>query len=130
MPRDTAPQAVAAALQDSGRAVLVGEPAGGDGQVTGIVRLPEGKEALVLRTGRVERTTDRGWPLRPDHTVALSRDQFGALAEWMHQKDLTELPPGARDRPPADPQLDKAVELLRAALRAADQPENQPTGRR
>jgi carboxyl-terminal processing protease len=126
----TGTQAVAAALQDGGRAVLVGEPAKGDGQVVGIVRLPEGKEAVTLRTGRVERTKDRAWPLRPDHAVALTKAQREALVLWWHQLELPEPPPKASDRPPADPQMDRAVELLRAALKTADRAENQTSDRR
>jgi C-terminal peptidase prc len=114
--------AVAAALQDSGRAVLVGEPTWSDGQVTGQVRLPDGKEVLALPTGRVERTTGRAWLLGPDHVVASTRAEMEALGGWAHQADLPEPPPGAKDAPPADPHLDKAVELLRAALTVTVEP--------
>jgi hypothetical protein len=33
---------------------------------------------------------------------------------------LSELPPGTDDRPPEDPQLAKAVELLQAALKKSE----------
>jgi carboxyl-terminal processing protease len=117
------PDAVAAALQDNGRAVLVGEPLKGDGYVTTTVHLAEGGEAVVLRTGRLERagTKHRGWPVKPDHVVSLKQNQLEVVSKWLRDKELPELPPGADDKPPDDPQLAKAVELLKAALSSVDQ---------
>jgi DNA-binding transcriptional ArsR family regulator len=110
--------AVAAALQDNGRAALVGEGTRGEGYVNSLVALPDGQGSLALRTGRVERAAkDRGWPVQPDQPVALSAKQREALYEWQRRKELSELPPGTDDRPPEDPQLAKAVELLQAALK-------------
>jgi C-terminal peptidase prc len=102
-----------AALQDNGRAVLVGEPTQYDGSVKSAVRLPDGW-ALVLPTGVLERAADgRGWPVQPDHLVKLDKAQGAAVEQWLRQKELTELPAGADDRPPDDAQLRRAVELLR-----------------
>jgi hypothetical protein len=62
----------------------------------------------------------RGWGVKPDHAVALTKQQLEDLSVWVRQKDLTELPPNTNDKPPEDPQLAKAVELLRAALKSAE----------
>jgi carboxyl-terminal processing protease len=110
--------ALAAALQDNGRAVLVGESIPADGYVTRLIPLADGQGSLSLRTGRVVRAVEsRGWPLRPDHRVDLSKEQRARLTDWLRYKGFTELPAGVADRPPEDPQLARAVELLRAALR-------------
>ena len=140
----TAPLAVAAALQDNGRAVLVGEPpiprenpperarvrpAGREGYVTSIVPLPDGQGGLSLRTGRLLRANPKmpEWAVSPDHRVTMNRSQRKALHQWLGQKELSELPAGAEDKPPDDPQLARAVQLLRAALQAASPPaEHQP----
>jgi carboxyl-terminal processing protease len=118
---DMVPQMVAAALQDNGRAVLVGEKTRGDGYANRMVPLPGGKEVLLLRTTAIERAgkKPRGWGVEPDHPVAMTEAQRKALRKWLLQKDLPELPPRTTDEPPPDPQLAKAMELLRAALKKA-----------
>jgi carboxyl-terminal processing protease len=118
---DQAAAAVAAALQDNGRATLVGQPTRNGGFVTSLVPLPDGQGALALRTGQVERAArDRGWPVQPDHAVPISKKQREALVEWFQAKNHLEQPGSAADRPPEDPQLARAVELLRAALKKAE----------
>jgi carboxyl-terminal processing protease len=111
---------VAAALQDRKRAVLVGEPTARMLTVSSLVPLPEGQGALILRTGTVERTaraekSDAAEALVvPDHRVSLERKQTEAVLGWRAQQDSPE--PRADARPPVDPQLGKAVALLREAL--------------
>jgi carboxyl-terminal processing protease len=118
---DSAEGAVIAALQDNGRAVLVGEPTRNPGLVRSLVELPDGQGTITLHTGRLERTAKgRGWPVQPDHVVPLTREQREAIASWLQQKGRSELPADTADRPPDDPQLAKAVELLREALKAKD----------
>jgi C-terminal peptidase prc len=116
---------VAAALQDRGRAVVVGEMPKTELIVTGLVNLPEERGALRLRTGRVERieraeaseqqrlaaAANRLWP---DHLVAIERKEMGAVLEWRQKQHSPE--PKTDAKPPSDPQLDKAIDLLRAAL--------------
>jgi carboxyl-terminal processing protease len=120
---------LAAALQDNGRAVIVGEALALSPFAHGEVDLPDGGK-LVLATGRLERAKKPGqesepaertglgtasrFVLEPDHVVTLSQKQRGALAEWFHTKDYTELPGDVRDDPPEDPGLTKAIEVLRA----------------
>jgi C-terminal peptidase prc len=107
-----------AALRDNDRAVLVGEPTNNDGLVRSRFPLSDGKSALTLLTGRLERAVkDRGWPVRPDHAVALEKEKRAAVLKWLNDKQLPELPTGADDRPPEDPQLDRAVKALREALK-------------
>jgi C-terminal peptidase prc len=119
---DATEGAVAAALQDNGRAVLVGEPTRNGGFVNTLVLLPDGEGALSIRTGRLERTAkDRSWPVRPDQVVPLTKEQREAVGKWLTAKTRLEKPGSAADKAPADPQLDKAVELLRAALKNKDE---------
>ena len=75
---------------------------------------------LRLRTGRLERAKPAkdGWGVQPDHRVALNRDQQTALGQWQSINARPERPADAPERAPEDPQLAKAVELLRAALKA------------
>src|SRR5262249_14738283 len=76
----TPAQALLAALQDSGRAILVGERTRGDGYLTSILPLPEGGLSLALRTGRLERAArGRGWPVEPDHAVPLDKSRREAV---------------------------------------------------
>lgn len=119
---DSAEGAVVAALQDNGRATLVGEATRNGGFVKSIVPLPDGLGALSFNTGRLERAAKgRGWPVEPDHVVTLTKKQREALNTWLLAKGRLEKPGSAADKPPEDPQLDKAVELLRDALKKADQ---------
>jgi carboxyl-terminal processing protease len=108
---------VAAALHDNGRATLVGEQANMDGYVKSVVDLPGQKQNLVLPTGRVDRPkAGAGWPLQPDTVVSLSSEQAKKVVQWAQEQEVTDRKFDAHVKPPADPQLAKATELLRAAL--------------
>jgi carboxyl-terminal processing protease len=117
--RDMATQMLIASLRDNGRAVLVGQPTRGDGCGNSVLPVPGRQEMLLLRTFRVERVGAKPgeWGVRPDHLVALTARQRRALQKWLADKDLPELPAGTDDAPPDDPQLAKALEVLRAALK-------------
>jgi carboxyl-terminal processing protease len=123
-----------AALQDNGRAVVVGEATRGDGFVQTPVPLTENQGVLVLRTGAIERPAARRTGpapekesaqdqprggIQPDHRVELTQKQHAAIIEWWQQKGLSELPEGVSDKAPDDPQLARAVEALRAALKGS-----------
>jgi hypothetical protein len=58
--------------------------------------------------------------VQPDIPLSLDKPQSEAVRKWLSQKELPELPAGTDDAPPDDPQLQKAVELLRAALAKRD----------
>lgn len=116
---DRAEGGIIAALQDSGRAIVVGEPTQCDGYVNAILPLPESSDSIVLRTARMERAANgKSWPVQPDVQVALNDAQRAELHTWLQQKQQPELPAGTEDRPPEDPQVKKALELLRVRLQA------------
>jgi carboxyl-terminal processing protease len=115
---------VAAALQDNKRAVVVGEATGGEGYVTSLLHLPDDEGAVQLRTGRVDRAApakgqaNAGWrPVTPDHAVVLDQAKAEAIIVWQRQQQLPEQPADAAKTPPDDPQLAKALEVLRTALK-------------
>ena len=63
--------AIAAALQDAGRAKLVGEAPGFNGVISSTVRLSGVPYSLTMPTIRLNRARrDRQWPLEPDYSVA------------------------------------------------------------
>jgi C-terminal peptidase prc len=108
---------VAAALQDNGRAVLVGEPSKADCFINSVVMLPDGKSGIIFRTGRVERAAKgRDWPVTPDHLVPLDEKQKKALADWLRAEEIADKAPEPNAKIPADPQLDKAIAVMREAL--------------
>jgi carboxyl-terminal processing protease len=109
---------VVAALQDNGRAVLVGEATRVGGFVNGRFPMPDGQGALTFRAGRLERTAKgRGWPVEPDQAVVLTKAQREAVEGWLREKARPPEPGSDADKAPDDPQLAKAMELLRAALK-------------
>ncbi len=116
---------VAAALQDRGRAIIVGGMPRTELTVSSLVYLPAERGAVRLRTGRVERIESAmpkkqqrlaaaAHQLLPDHEVDLGRKEMAAVMEWRQQQESPE--PKADAKPPSDPQLDKALALLREAL--------------
>jgi C-terminal peptidase prc len=124
---DRVQAAVVAALQDNGRAVLVGEPTQVDGYVSRLVDLADGQGTIRVRTGLLERAASgRGWPVRPDELVASTKAQMQALDAWLRSKNFPEGNDGADVPAPDDPQLARAVEVLRSALRKAEDRAAQP----
>jgi carboxyl-terminal processing protease len=117
-PTDRAHGAIVAALQDHRRAAIIGTALEVDGYVDSLVDLPGNDGALRVRTGRLERASpSRGWPVRPDIEVEINEPQKKAIEAWLAAKQQTD-PPAALDLPSDDPQLAKAVEWLRAALKS------------
>ena len=112
-----------AALQDNNRAVLVGEPTNNDGLVRSRFQLPDGKNTITVLTGRLVRAVkDRAWPVRPNHEVALDKDQRERVRKWLFEKELPELPAGTDDEPPEDPQLERTLKELRKTLKDGVKP--------
>jgi carboxyl-terminal processing protease len=56
------------------------------------------------------------WGVRPDHSVSLAQDQLRDWTAWRVQQQVG-VRPNTPNSPPSDPQLDKALEILRAKLR-------------
>jgi C-terminal peptidase prc len=119
---------VAAALQDNGRAVLVGQTVRGHAYARSRVELPDGG-VLVMPTKVIERTRPASkdvalspagrvpvLTLVPDHKVSLGAGHQEALARHVNYKAFTELPPGVKDEHPEDAQLARAVAVVKAAL--------------
>jgi carboxyl-terminal processing protease len=131
------PELLAAALQDSGRATIVGEPTAGDAYIRRAVELPDGLGSLVLRSGIWHRPSgrpllrpdmltdaadvvsspgpspDHPWGIQPDHVVLMTDEQLG---RWLSQRRSLELPGTKPDAGEPDAQLQKAVELLQSAV--------------
>lgn len=107
---------VAAALQDNGRVVLVGDPKSGAhaAYTKEPVSLGKDRGTLVLRTGTVERGKAGDWTLRPDVPVGLSAAELKGLQGWYLQQELPQGKSG--ERPPQDPQLDRALEVVQSRL--------------
>ncbi len=108
---------VAAVLHDNGRVALVGEPSITDGYVKSVVELPGEKQDLVLATGRVERPKT-GARLAPAarYGGALSPEQSKKVVQWAQEQEVTDRKIDVHAKPPTDPQLAKATELLQAVL--------------
>jgi hypothetical protein len=76
--------------------------------------------SVTVLSGRLERVDKpRGWPVRPDHMVEMTQQQRHAVHAWMTAKEEPDPPAGAAGKPPEDPPLDRALELLRDALQTA-----------
>lgn len=115
---------MAAAFQDRGRAIIVGDMPKTELTVTSLIHLPDERGGLRLRTGFVERikpaateqqrlaaAAHRLWP---DHRLAIERKEMNAVLVWRQEQQSPE--PSADAKPPFDPQLDKAIALLRKSL--------------
>jgi carboxyl-terminal processing protease len=117
---------VAQALRNNRGAILVGEMAHAFRYAKTLILLPEGQGAIGLRTGVVafpkpqtsanpkEEVSQDVIP--PDHAVKITAQQREMVTKWFHAKNLSQLHTGVTDEPPDDPQLAKAVEVLRKAL--------------
>jgi carboxyl-terminal processing protease len=114
---DPLTMALAAALHDNRHATIIGVAPKVEGYIKTAIDLPNGIGGAMVPTARLERADPKlGWPLQPDYPVTTSSKQRGAIEEWLAQKDFTELPAGSTDEAPSDPQLQKAVTLLKKSL--------------
>ena len=105
---------VAGALKDLGRALLVGETTFGKGSVQSVVSLPDGSAAR-LTTAKYftpSRKLIHEHGVSPHIRATLTREQETALLRSRRKGEESTTPP----RPPADPQLDRAVDALQATI--------------
>jgi len=130
---------IAAALQDRGRAAVVGQRTFGKGSTQTTAPVPGTPVVLKLTTGGILRPSGKplqreagarpgdDWGVRPDDGLdfRVSPDLAKSLkADWLRQT----LRPGncnealPLDDPDADPQRQAAVEALKAARKATESP--------
>ena len=133
----SAAEIVAAALQDHHRAAVVGERSFGKGSVQKVFKLPDSQAAVKLTTeawltpaGKtIHRWPDSKeadeWGVKPDagNEVKLTDKERTAYYQHLRDLDLVKGKPGAGGGPEAsktldDPVVTKALELLRAKLKA------------
>lgn len=126
----SASEIVAACLQDSKRAVIVGERSWGKGSVQNLIPLEGGRSALKLTTlsywrpsgKNIHRLDDapesEDWGVVPDEgfEVKLDKEQFERLMKFRRERDVIRREPTAQatngELYEADPQLKRAVEYL------------------
>jgi len=116
---------VAGALKDLGRALLVGETTFGKGSVQSVVSLPDGSAAR-LTTAKYftpSRKLIHEHGVSPHIRATLTHEQETALLRSRRKGEESSTPP----RPPADPQLDRAVDALQATILSVKTAEVRPT---
>ena len=105
---------VAGALKDLGRALLVGETTFGKGSVQSVVSLPDGSAAR-LTTAKYftpSRKLIHEQGVSPHIRATLTHDQETTLLRSRRKGEDASAPA----TPPADPQLDRAVDALQAMI--------------
>lgn len=126
----SASEIVAAALQDHGRAIVVGTQTYGKASVQNFVELENGRSAIKLTTGSYRRPSGKPihhfpdakeWGVLPNDgfEVILSNWQRGRLAQQRRMRDVVAIKSVDGVESPAkmqDPQMDRAIEHLRSAL--------------
>ena len=137
----SASEIVAACLQDHGRATVIGERTWGKGTVQNVIKIEGGRAALKLTTASYWRPSgknihrvagaspDDEWGVRPDegYEVTLTTEEADHVRrdrrerDGFHIESETDGNSGTKTEHPAaffDPQLDKAIDVLRAQLDA------------
>ncbi|MBM4080133.1 MAG: S41 family peptidase [Planctomycetes bacterium] len=136
----SASEIVAGAIRDHKRGLLLGEKTWGKGSVQSVIQLEGGKSALKLTTAKYytpsgECIHEKG--IQPDIEVKLTTTQMKSLGEYMSRLHVDENrppkdnrknseskgeskdaakrdKPEAADKEPADVQLQRAVDMLKA----------------
>jgi carboxyl-terminal processing protease len=135
----SASEIVAAALQDAGRAIIIGERSYGKGSVQNVIPMEGGTSALKLTTASYWRPSGKNihrfpdskesadWGVKPNdgYEVKISDEDRIYYYKWRRQRDVVRkkdtgpLKIDERDRVPrrySDQVLDKAVEYIRSKL--------------
>lgn len=130
--RGTGGDLVAMALQDAGRATIVGEPTRGDGLVKGFHEVGHGLGMLHVATGEVirvptghtpkvpleprEATAPRLLAVHPHQVVKATGLQATTIEDWQRQQETGVAPEKSGPRPQDDP-MAKALEILKKAMK-------------
>jgi carboxyl-terminal processing protease len=142
----SASEIVAAALQDHGRAVIIGERSFGKGSVQNVLKMEGGKSALKLTTASYWRPSGKNihrfpdskdtdeWGVKPDKgfDVKMTDEDRLTYMLWRRDRDVVQGKPGAKVPPHPktakskkaeefrDRVLEKAVEHLRKEVRKVE----------
>src|SRR5262249_15150709 len=132
----SASEIVAAALQDHGRAVVIGERSYGKGSVQNLIEMEEKTTALKLTTASYWRPSgqnihrfpdskeDDDWGVKPNkgYEVKLTDEERIDYFKWRQKRDVLRRP-GEETKPPEkgpkefrDRVMDKAVEYLKEEI--------------
>src|SRR5262249_43712452 len=120
---------VSAALQDHGRAHVVGERSYGKGSVQNIEKFDGGEVKFTTATfwrpsgKNLNKASTAGkdedeWGVKPDMTVKLTRKEREDLLDYMHNAELI-LRKEKKKADPRDRQLQAALEYLRGQIKTA-----------
>ncbi len=131
----SAAEIFAACLQDSQRAVVIGERTWGKGTVQNLIELEAGRSALRLTTAtywrpsghnihRLPDNTDKDeWGVQPNDgfEVKLSEDEFKAMVKSRRDRfaaasDINGAEDATENPPEEDPQLLRAIEYIDSML--------------
>ena len=145
----SASEIVAAALQDHGRAIIVGERSFGKGSVQNLIEMEEGQTALKITTASYWRPSGRNihrfpdakeedeWGVKPDkgYEVKLTDEERVEYFKWRRDRDILRRP-GENGKPPEkdekepkekkefrDKVMDKALEYIRAEIKKNERTE-------
>jgi carboxyl-terminal processing protease len=125
----SASEIVSAALQDHGRAVIVGERTWGKGSVQNVIELESGRSLLKLTTASYHRPSGKNihrfpgaaeteeWGVMPDkdYDVKFTGDEMTKYLDHRRKKDVLTKEPIKSDF--VDKQLAKAVEFVEGKLK-------------
>lgn len=97
--------AVAAALQDAGRAIIIGDVPRFDGMISTATPLPDSDQMIVMPSAKLTRSrTDRRWPLQPDHSISMA-DRRVVLSDTSRREQLIRQLTERAERPESPQQL-------------------------